>query len=440
MRRVLLVVALLLGLGVAVTFALRPDRAAPDAKPEAVDGLEALFEEAPDLDPALQARLWQWNLDAKGWPSGWSTDQDEGWYLAGKPKPLAGLVEEHERLRAGMDELSSMLDTGRAYLSSIGWLREALAEERDAFDGVAIRIASGAKVYAAARWYAYEAMTADDPQPALAYLTALHEALDHGGSIHDHAFHGVVGRIRDRTVLRLLYRSTVPEMFFEDWAGETSGQIDRLAQSVRQDRLLYTLTVAEDLAEERHLDWDVDLELGERLRWWWQGQGDVAAWLNLCASFEDHLEGVLDAETIEKLDAERVARRGRPYAMDAFHAAILEAAVVRDADHRLPRVAAYALRHARRHGTPPRDAAHLREIMGEAAGLLDAGWFRLALTYEADGEGRFTVRIDPDTPMPDLVTFEGRNRIRESSLAPVRRDVPLYWSGSHQLTIRTPRP
>jgi hypothetical protein len=379
-------------------------------------------------------------LQTEGWPGGWSTTLDEEWYLSGQARPPERITEEHERLRAEMSELTEMLSTGRACLTSVGWLDQVVQGERDAFDGFHLRIAHAPKVYAAARWYAHEAMCAEDPRLALCHLDRLCRAISHPGIVHDRMQSIMVRKIRDRTFLRLLLRRPVDVDLVEAWLRAPSREIERLAQEIRIDRTLYGMTVGTDLAEERHLDWNEDIDLDDRFHLWWRGAGDVASWLELCHAFEGYLRGTGSPDEVRRLEAERQARKGRPLATDEYHSALLEQAVLGNVQHRLPRIAAFVLRCIEDKGRLPGGTAELRGWMGEASSMLDPGAFHLALTYDRLADDAFRVRVDPETPIPALFRSSAMDRLRTEQSSENSRDTALRWLWSHTLEVHVPRP
>ena len=401
--------------------------------------LDALLAMAPPLDPELQARLWAWMLDTEGWPGGWSTSLDEDWYLAGEPRPPGPVVEEHERLRSDMDELTARLRTDRACLTSVCWLEPLFALERDAFDGYPLRLPSLGKTVAAARWYAYEVMVAVDPTPALEDLQRLGRALSHSGTVIDRMCARGVNRIRSRTFLRLRLRGEAPQAMVRAWIEEPSHEIQRLVEDVHMSRIRYAATVGRDVDQGRWLARNADLDLEARARWWWRGAGDVAAWLELCRAFEGYLRHEVPAEEVRRREGERLARSGRPIASADLHASYLEQALRANAMHRLPRVAASVLGFREDEGRLPSDEAELRAWMGPSAVGLDAAPFALGLRYERRSPDRFGIHMDPGSPLPALLTSEARERLREALPAPGREAV-IRWNASHVLELLVPAP
>ena len=431
---------LLLALALGVVASMREDASEELEKALGDAELEALLAEAPPLDRALQERLWCWMLDKEGWPGGWSTDLDEDWYLAGERQPPVRVLEEHERLRDGMAELSGILATDHACMTSLGWLEQVVRQSsRRAFSDFALRFPANAKTAAAARWYAHAAMSASAPRKALDNLERLHHALSPGGTVVCRMQARTAARIRDRTYLRLMLRGRAPGGALWIWLSERTDEVGRLAQEVRLDRVLYGNSVGQDVLSARYLDLDADIEIDDRLHWWWQGAGDVASWLTLCRTFERYLRGLSPAAEVQRFEELRRARLGRPFVTDRYHSAILESAVLGNAAHRLARVVAHVLRFKDETGHLPRDADELRSWLGAAATLLDHGPFELALVYDTPGRDRFRVCVDPNTPVPELLNAEARERIRAADESDgYQYKSVLRWVRPHNIEVRIP--
>ncbi|MGE0193004.1 MAG: hypothetical protein AB7T63_13290 [Planctomycetota bacterium] len=439
LRKVLVLACAALALGAGAVFCLREDA---DARFERALGdrpLAALLDETPALDQALQERLWRLIRSDEPWSTGHAASPDDDWYLSGEESPPASFASEHERLRPAMTDLTEILATDRACLTSIGWIDRGPQRGRAVLQGWRLRNASWPMLRAAAHWYAHEALCADEPTLALSRLRQLCVALSHPGTVRDRVGSALVGWVRDRTHLMMLLRGRIASDLVEAWLSEPCREIEVLAQGVRLERALYATTVGEDLERERHLDWSEDIDLEERVRLWWQGKGEVAAWLELCDAFEAYLRGADSAEHVRSLEADVHARNGSPLVMRHYHAALLDEALLGNARHRLARTAGRVLQLHRQRGRLPADATELRKWMAGGASLLDHGTLELAVTYERLSESAFRVRVDPDTPTPDLLPASAMDRVREEQGQRPMRTGALRWHLPHVMELHVPR-
>lgn len=440
LRKVFAIVCVVLLLGVGVVSWLREDADERLERALGKQSLESIRGQAPALDHDLQMRLWQWMQSREVLRDGWSSSLTEDWFLQGQPSPSERIAAAHERDRAAMDELTEMLSTGRACLTSMGWLDEAHPHARDAFRGLPLRHARIPKLLGAARWYALEAMCAADPTPALARLRDLCTALGHPGSSFDCLYSARLRGVRDRAYLCMVLRARISDDVLEAWVGEASGEIERLAQGMRMERIRYATSVGEDLEARRYLDWNQDIDMEDRLQLWWKGKGDLASWLELCDAFEAYLQGTGTAETVRRREADNQARAGLPKATPGYHVALLDEALLVNAQHRVPRLAARVLQLSRQHGRLPRDVTELRVWTGSRASLLDASPFELALTYDRLAERAFRVRVDPATAVPDLLPAAAMDRVREEQSRVPHGTRILWWPMPHLLEVHLPDP
>ena len=189
------------------------------------------------------------------------------------------------------------------------------------------------------RWFAFEAMTTEDPRHALDALDALAAALSNPGSLLDAMIVGACASMRDRAFVRLAVRGELPQERLERWIAEPTKGISWMADAWRGERLLYSAPLGQDLLAGSSMSDHFDGE-GGGVEGWLHGASNCAAYLEFLGATEGHLRGTVDADTARR-EATKVEDLGLPYEHAlGIRAATCMTGVRWRAEHRLVRLGA----------------------------------------------------------------------------------------------------
>jgi len=363
--------------------------------------LRDLVESAPPVDAERQERVWAWMSDRADPSISYAKQLDEAWYFEGATEASAEDSGWAKSLRPVMEELRGILREGPLCLTSLGWIRQD--EKRLAARRVSerqVRLPHLLRLREAYRWFAFEAMEADDPAPALQALDALDRALSQPGCLMDTMISVALGAMRDRAYARLALRGNLPEEHLKAWLGEPARATSWMADAWRGERLLYWAPLGHDLVAGEAVG-DV---LGSRggVAGWLHGAADCALYLEYLAALEGHQRGSVEVDDLHRL-TQRVGRLDYSFITPGTPLAVYGMSVSAGAEHRMIRLGVLVALASKRSGAVPDTDEVAREWLGSRAALLDAGTWEVALTYERLGEKRYRIAVDPKSPMPPIL-------------------------------------
>jgi hypothetical protein len=365
------------------------------------DSLDDLIAAAPRIDAARQQRCWEWIQARAKLPSSYSKPLDETWYLASAAHPPEEDREWAEALRPVMEDLRGILSAGPVCFTSLGWIRQD--KERLAASRVSerrLRLAHLLRLREAHRWFAFEAMTTEDPRPALDALDALGVALSDPGCLIDAMIAGACASMRDRAYARLALRGELPEERLEAWVGEPARGTSWVADAWRGERLLYWAPLGQDLLAGSSIGDHFDDQGGVAA--WLYGASDCALFLEFLEANEGHMRGTVDVSEVRHV-SDRIGSLGLPYDLAVANRAAMYMVSVRwRAEHRLVRLGVLVALVAHESRSVPNTEAEARAWMGSRAVLMDAGAWDVALKYERLGDKCCRIAVDPKSPLPAI--------------------------------------
>jgi len=427
-RRVLIGVALLLlfcGMGVVVV-GVRTRSEGQDHLREVLakqdssgygDSFNDLVAMAPPVDEDRQRRVWDWMEARAKLPSSYSRPLDEAWYFADAEQPPEEDRKWSGELRPAMEDLRGILREGPVCLTSLGWVRqdaERLASSR--VSERQLRLPHLLRLREAHRWFALEAMTAEDPGGSLDDLDRLASALHSPGCLIDAMVVVACASMRDRALVRLAVHGALPMERLERWIAEPPQGISWMADAWRGERLLYWAPLGQDLLAGSSMS-DHFTDQGGGVEGWLHGASNCASFLEFLAASEGHLRGTVDADAA-RLKVAKVQDLGPPYELALGNRVALTMMAVRwAAEHRLVRLGTVLALASRRHARAPNSEAEAREWMGDHAALMDAGTWDVALRYERLGPKRFRLAVDPKSTVPTIL--KGTNEATHAVQSPL---------------------
>jgi len=337
-----------------------------------------------------------------GQPQSYAGTLDERWYLAREAGPSEEERQWAEKLRTEMEDLRGILAEGPVCFTSLGWLRQDLKRiSATRVSDRQLRMPHLGRLREAHRWFALEAMTADDPGSALDALDALDAALSVPAGLIDSMVSVACAAMRDRAYARLALRGELPTERLDEWLAEAESGVSKVARAWKGERLVYWTPLGQDLLDGAELSdhFDTVGGVGGLLH----GAADTALFLECLGAIEGHLRGTVEAAVLRALltDVDRV---GMPFqiAMPNF-TATASLAVHVNAEHRLIRLGVLLARAAREQGRPPATEEEARLWAGPHAKLMAAGPWSLRLRYERLGTKRYRVAVDPQSPVPPIL-------------------------------------
>ncbi len=380
--------------------------------------VEALLDREPQLDPAVQARARAW-MERRVGPGivNFHPSRPVRWFLEGAVQPPEELRKAHDGAREDMEELAEILAESRLCVSSLGWLREALAKRRPETRGFAnwldSELPGGWQLLEAASWFQVQALRGD-VDAGLASLDRLQRAHRPFSSPIDAMHHIGLAAKRDHTYLALAIGDRLPTSMREAWLAEPPMSAASLAAAYRGTRILYTLPLARAAADgdigavRRALLHSPD-GIGERIDYElylrWDAATEAARAVDLKARIADVLRDPLTYPRLAETD--RWLSDAGPLLRVELNMwrHLIRGYFTRTTMHRAARLAVRALDLHRR-GLLPTDEVALREALGPHAAQMDPGPWSLALRYERPGADRLRFSVDPEGALPAYVRPE----------------------------------
>jgi hypothetical protein len=364
----------------------------------------------PDVDAALQERIWAWLKQGEGEDS---AGGNEAWYLEGKAQPPENVRRWHDDFRPQAEAFVALLSDDRAVVTSAGWLPADRAKSAGipVFERQA-RVPNFARIFAVVGWLETAALREPDLETHLDSLDRMRLSVRPVASILDAMVGAWVDRKRDRAYACLALRGSLSPERLKRWSEEQPDPEARIADGLRAERLTHWVDVARGLLDGRSASEVVaggrvrpdPADLWEkRIRPWYAAESDCADFLELHAAAEGYFRGTVGAKEVRE-KTERAEGVGWPFDLARPSVApFATSAVGLRAAHRMARVVARIAADAGSGHPLPEAHEEAAEWLGESAGLLGAGKWDVALRYTRTARDRFRVEIDPATPVPDLV-------------------------------------
>jgi hypothetical protein len=401
------------------------------------DSFDDLVAMAPPVDEDRQRRVWDWMEARAKLQSSYSRPLDEACYFTDAEQPPEEDRNWSEELRPAMEDLRGILREGPVCLTSLGWARhdaERLASSR--VSERQLRLPHLLRLREAHRWFALEAMTAEDPGASLDDLDRLASSLQSPGCLIDAMVVGACASMRDRAFVRLAVHGDLPKERLDRWLAEPPLGISWMADAWRGERLLYWAPLGQDLLAGSSMGDHFD-DQGGGVEGWLHGASKCALFLEFLGANEGHLRGDVDADTLLRAKAS-VKDLGLPYELARGNrAATCMVAVVLNADHRLARAGAAVALASQQHARVPNTEAEARHWMGDHEPLLEAGPWNVALRYERLGERRFRLAVDPDSAVPSVLvgTNEAAQLTRSPFGEPASKQILYVGRGGFEFQI-----
>ena len=337
-------------------------------------------------------------------------------------------------LAPGHGRSSRHLRDGPVCLTSLGWIRQD--EERLASSRVSerqLRFAHLLRLREAHRWFALEAMTADDPTASLDALDALAAALSSPGCLIDAMIVRACGSMRDRAFARLAVRGELPPERLERWIAEpakgTSWVADAGVVSDSSTGLPSARTSWQGAAWATTSTTRAGCGVGER------GVG-----LRRVPRAPRGRRGAPEGHRGREQGAPGIRPGRRPGLAIRPHG--------RHADFDVHGRSALACRAptgpTRCPGCPgvprakqgPEHGGGAREWVGPRAAFMNAGAWDVALAYERLGETRYRIAVDPNSPIPAVLEGPARRLTCSSHpWAPPQQAVSRAALGGFELQL-----